>query len=189
MFKETPATADQLPVNNNFELSFNSPENLAELKTWLEPLIGAEGADQCVFVLQAMAAEDYTNQCDKAAAEFGRKLNTRFGDEESFFDLVPEADYYDASSTAPLSGVGYTGKHHSVGLLEIKRDSEVITLVFDLNYGAISRGTKQETALVIKVNGANAEALKKLADHHGGKWEIDYKLDKATNHLVFQDKR
>ncbi|HBP01516.1 MAG: hypothetical protein UY41_C0028G0003 [Candidatus Moranbacteria bacterium GW2011_GWE1_49_15] len=178
-----------LPKHEEFEFSLGKQEDLEKLESWLGGKIGTEEAAQCVFVLRSMAAEDFVNHCNDATKEFGIKLSQKFGGEESFFDLVPDAAYSDAKSRTPLAKIGYRkGDFHSVGLLEMNLpDERNFTLAFDLTYGDISGKGERDSALVLYSPGGEKRALEGLSGHYGGSWETDFEFDRETGRFISKD--
>lgn len=186
MFAESMEKMNNQPVQKNIETLLKSQEDFDKLENWLEPMIGKEPAEQCVFVLRSMAEMDFGNQCKEATKEFGARLLQQFGGEESFFELVPSANFYDAKSNKPLMNVGYRGDFHSVGVLEFKPENkEPFSLIFDLTYGTISSESKNEAIMAINCPGTKEKAVSALGQQYGGSWEIEFKLDKKTGNFVF----
>lgn len=188
MFERESPSQETAPIKNNLEIDLGSENELLVLKNWLENFLGAEAVDQFVFVLKTMAGEDFGNHCNDATQEFGRRLNTRFGDEESFFDIAPDANFYDVKSQKPLTKTSYVGDFHSVGVIELKNSNEqTISLSIDLTYNVVSASRKDQAILVMNSQGEAPVALESLNSRYGGQWEINYKFNKENNKFVFQD--
>jgi hypothetical protein len=169
------------------EISLKSEKDFSNLENWLQPLIGAEEAAQCVFALRSMAGEDFANRCKDATKEFGRRLAEHFGGEESFFDIAPSANFYETRSNSPLAKVGYhRGDYHSVGLLEFKPSKgQTFALTFDLTYDDVSSKSKRGAILILYSQGTREQAMNMLKDHYGGLWKIEFAFDKKTDNFVF----
>lgn len=175
------------PKISKFELDPTSQQNLTDFEQWLAPNLGPEAAAQLAFVMQTMAAEDFTNQCHEATAELGRRLCQHFGDEESFADLI-KTDYSDVTSKGPLSKLGYNGQHHTIGLLECQPvNAEALAIAIDLNFGEVSGRHNQGAALALTANDRR-ELLEKLDNIYGGHWEIGCRLDQKTGKYIFENK-
>ncbi|MDD5652412.1 MAG: hypothetical protein PHX98_03395 [Candidatus Moranbacteria bacterium] len=171
----------ELPLEKEKEKDYE------KLEIWLAPLIGKEGAEQCVFVLKTMEGENFLNHCDEAVKEFGKRLNERLGDEESFFDLCPSARYMTVRSEKSLDKIGYICEHHDIGMLEIPKNKEREFIVFDLSYGNVMREGRRKAIAVSYFSGERRELLEKIKNKYGGKWEIKFELDKKKGNFVFQD--
>lgn len=171
---------------SRLEISIKSEADLQKLTDWLKPLMGDEAAEQCIFVLRTMIEEDYVNRCNDATREFGERLATRYGGEESLVDLVPDVEISDARSYSSLSKIGYRGDHHSVALMELKGEKPASVIV-DLTYGSVASDAEQDTALVLYAPGGTAEAMEKLKETYGGSWQVELKLNSRTGKFVFQD--
>lgn len=174
----------ELPSKKELEIPLESEENFIRLENWLQNIIGKEEAGQCVFVLRSMAEMDFINQCQKKTQEFGKRLSEQFGGEESFFDLVPSANFYDVRS--------YRHKaYHSVGLLEFNSPNKQPSfLIFDLAYGTVSGKGRRKDILVLYASGPKEQAMEKLKDHRfGGSWKIDLKFNKRTGQFVSYENR
>jgi len=187
MSLEFPQQEREKSFQNKIEITLDSEEKFLELEKWLKAFIDQEAAEQCVFVLRSMSRERRPNQCQAATQGFGEKLNERFGDEESFFDLVPDAEFSDVRSHRPLDKVGYYGDFHSVGMLEFSfsNKEENFSLIFDLTYGTISGKGSRKSMLIMHSAGDRKKSLKELKDIYGGDWKVDYELNKKTNSFTF----
>ena len=173
------------PVLQQKEVSLSSEKDLGKLKKWVQLFLGEEAAEQCAFVLHSLADENFSNDCEQATQEFGRALATRFGGEESFFDLSPYAKFSDARSYKFLSNSGKALDHHSVGLLEFKPPRKSpFSLAFDLTYGDISGSPKKDAISVFHAPGTREQALKLLKNHYGGSWKVQYELNPENGHFV-----
>ncbi|OGF20534.1 hypothetical protein A2316_02440 [Candidatus Falkowbacteria bacterium RIFOXYB2_FULL_38_15] len=171
---------------NLLEISLTSEKNLETLKRQISPLLGEEATEQCVFVLNSMAADDYRNHCKDATQEFGRKLAENFGGEESFFDLAPPCRYSDTRSNSSLNKVNYSGKYHSVGLIEFKvPDKKPFSIIFDLTYGVVSGNKNQDKILVIQTPESGEKVMEVLKEHYGGKWSRSFFFNKENGNFVF----
>lgn len=172
------------------EISLDSEKDLLKMENWLKKLVGDEEAEQCVFVLRSMIEIDFINQCSEATKEFGKRLAERFGEEESFFDLAPDAEFSDVRSSRHLSKTSYRGDYHSVGLLEFKPAEKLpFSLVFDLTYGNVVRRGNRKAVLAIYSQGSRTQALEKLRNHYGGLWEVELEFDKQSEKFVFPKDR
>jgi len=177
-----------LPKVNKLEFSLGSEKGFKELEKLLNPLLGVEGAEQCAFILRSMAERDFTNHCEKATQEFGRELTRRFGEEESFFDLVPQANFSDVRNYSPLEKIGYRGGYHSVGLLEFNSgNNQTFSLIIDLTYGDVIPEKRSGLALALCCPGAGKQALEILKNHYGGSWRKDFEFNKKTGQFVFYE--
>ena len=176
---------ERQPTAEQLEISVTSEKDLDRLRDWLETIIGSEGAEQCVFVLKTMIDEDFRNHCKDATQEFGKRLATRFGEEESFFDLVPDAEFSDVRSYEPLSKVGYRGDYHSVAMLELSQEEKRVAVLVDLTYSNVASGIEDGTALVLYVPGSADDAMTTLQKKYGGVWKVDLKLNTTTGTFVF----
>ena len=177
------------PVPKEMEISLKSEKDIKNLESLLQSLIGSDGADQLIFVLRSMAEEDFVNHCKDATLEFGQRLAKRFGEEESFFEILPVSDLYDARSYKPLDKVGYSKDYHSVVLLRIKPDGkEASSLIFDLTYGSVSsKSEKEDGILVLHSSGTKEQMMDMLNGHYGGLWKAELRFNKKDNHFVFID--
>lgn len=177
------------PSFGQLEVSLASKEDLKNLERKLAPLIGEEPAQQYAFVLQSMSEEDFRNHCDKAVKEFGQRLATSFGDEESFFELAPDAKFNVARSYSPsLDKVGYQNmRHNDIALLEFANQKErPFTLAVDLAYGTVAAGEKdQDKMLVFYIPGAEKPALEALRNHYGGFWQKELEFDPSSGRFAY----
>jgi len=185
---EIPSQEKEVLKYDKKELYLDSEKDLGDFSVWLGKFLDQESTEQCIFVLRSMAEEDFVNQCDEMTKEFGKRLNERFGEEESFFDLVPSASFSDLRSTSRLHKTRYTGDYHDVGLIVIDKEKEKsISLVFDLTYGNVVREGSRKNVLVIGVQGDRKAALNVLNNHYGGKWEVNLEFDKNKGDFTFVD--
>jgi len=187
---ESFAQKEVLPKVSKFEFFLNSEQGFKDLEKLLTPLLGEEGAEQCAFVLRSMAEKDFTNHCEKATQEFGRELNRRFGEEESFFELVPPVNFSDVRNSSPLEKIGYRGGYHSVGLLEFNPENkQAFSLALDLTYGDVAVEKRSGLALALYCPGTGKQALEMLKNHYGGSWRKELMLNKKTGQFVFYEKK
>ncbi len=184
----SPENRDIQSIPQRLEISVTSEKDLHRLTEWLTPLVGEEGAEQCVFALRSMVQEDYTNHCKDATQKFGQRLAEHFGGEESFFDLVPAATFSDVRSYDSLSKVGYRGDYHSVAMIELKPSQKQSASIFvDLTYYTVSNDAKKDGALILYAPGNAQQGLSVLENHYGGKWKIDFRLNVQTSTFTFQE--
>jgi hypothetical protein len=184
---ESHGHTEEEAVSKSLEISVGSEKDLGELMDWLKPIVGDEGAEQFVFALRTMIGEDYVNHCKDATQEFGKRLATRFGDEESFFDLVPSAEFSDVRSYAPLNKVGSRADYHSVAMIDLQKEHGPMSVIIDLTYSTVSSDSEQSTALLLQSEGNDEEAMAALQEKYGGAWKVDFKLDTETGTFVFQE--
>jgi hypothetical protein len=188
MTLETPGKMDSLPIPKQYEVSLDSKKDLENLENQLKSLIGTEEAEQCVFALRSMAEDDFTNHCNDATKEFGRRLATKFGGEESFFELAPDANFSEIRSNQSLDETGYQGDYHSVGLLEFKlKNKSAASLIFDLTYGNVSNKSSNNSALVLYSPTAEKQAIDMLKNRYGGLWKKEFRFDQETGKFIFQE--
>jgi hypothetical protein len=173
------------PAFEQMEISLSSPEDLAKLENHLLPLLGDDAAEQCVFVLRSMADDITANRCHDATKEFGRGLATSFGDEESFFDLAPDAKFSDTQSQQFLSNSGKALKHHSVGLLEFNPpQGQPFALAFDLTYGEVFGSERKNAISFFHSPGTREQAMQMLKNHYGGSWGVEYEFNPQNGRFV-----
>ena len=173
-------------IHQKIEVNLESEDDLDELKELLLPILGEDGSEQCIFVLKSTASEDYVNQCNKATQGFGKKLNTRFGEEESFFEIMPESEYYDVRSEGPFKD--YKGDFHSVGLLEFdSEEKEKQSLIFDLTYDDLRIG-KEGAVLIVSSTGSKETMLNYLDSRYGGIWKVSFTFDKEKETFFYSEK-
>lgn len=191
MGMEFPEQKSEIFTTKHLEISLKSENDFKKLTDWLTVLINDnESAEQCVFALHSMIESVECNQCDDASKEFGRKLNERFGGEESFFDLAPSASFSIVRSYDPLDKVNYIkAYYHSVGLIEfILKNKEKCSLIFDLTYGKIAGYGRRDEIRVIYSKGTRVDALGSLKKQYGGMWEAEMELDKKSGNFKFLQK-
>lgn len=180
---EIPKTHDRTKIIERFETCFESEKEFDDFKKIIEPVIGEEGSEKIIFSLKSVMAEDFTNQCNKATQEFGSRLNAKNDENESFFEIDQDANYYDARCDQIP---GYKGDFHSVGLIEIKNENnEKKSLIFDLTYSDLGKG-RRGAILFLLSQGNTAEALEILKKNYkSSTWKINFKLDKKKNTFVY----
>ncbi|MDH4330270.1 MAG: hypothetical protein OEV93_01840 [Candidatus Moranbacteria bacterium] len=174
-------------LQGRLEISLESEGDFEKLEEWLREIIDTEEAEQCVFVLRSMQGMDFRNQCQDATQKFGTQLNTQFGGEESFFDLVPSAKFSDVRTHSPMDKTGSRDNHHSVALLEMNPDNkEAASLVFDLTYGHASGRGKRNAISVFSLKGDAKQIMEALKDHYGGSWKVNFELNRKTGEYRFK---
>ena len=190
MFSESLELKDAMIKPKSIEISLNSKEKFKDLENWLNPMLGIEGASQCTFIINSLAKEDFVNHCDKATQTFGKELAEHFGGEESFFDIVPYAEFSDVRSYSQLEKINVSAmRHHSVGLLEINQPGkQPFSLSIDLNYGTVSNRSDQNSILVLYCPETGNSAMNMLKNRYGGSWKKEYIFNKDTNKFIFNDK-
>lgn len=191
MFQESFESMNMPAKPKSIEISLNSEKKVKDLENWLIPILGAEGASQCVFAINSLAEKDFVNRCDKATQEFGKELAEHFGEEDSFFDLVPHAEFSDVRSYLPPEKINTSPmKYHSLGLLEINQPGkQPMALSIDLTYGTVSNKSNQDSVLILCWPATGDSALDMLRKHYGGSWKKEFLLNKNTKKFIFNDKQ
>ena len=183
MFSERIETKNIPPINESIVTCLKLEEDFKKTQLWLQNFLDIEAAEQCTFVLRSMAEDDFNNHCNDATKELGIKLATRFGDEESFFDIDSAADFFDVKS-----GKQSNRDFHSVGLLEFKpADKDPFSLIFDLTYHTVSNNVERNAAAIFHCVGNKERALAKLEARYGGSWQIDYILNTQDKTFVYAE--
>lgn len=186
---DIPKRSKELPPQEKLEMTLESEADFEKLEKWLASFMSQDEAGQCVFVLRSISGESFLNQCQDATQTFGRGLAENFGDEESFFEIAKDVRYSDVRTSDPLDKIGRRGlAHHSVGLLELNSKNKSLQsfVVFDLNYGRVAVSGDRKSILVIHSQGDKEQALEKLKNHYGGKWQVNYELDAKNDRFVFR---
>jgi hypothetical protein len=191
---ERPRSLEQAPElkkgGQRLVLDCRSPRDQKELVRALQSVLGEEGAEQLSFLLNKLSRENFTNQCNKATQALGKSLAENYGGEESFFELIPAANFYDLKSDAPLEKTSYRGDFHSVGVITVpQKEKAPVSIVVDLTYFVVNNeGQKKDPALVMTVSGDLPQACDRLAQEYGGVWKKDYTFNKEKGTFVFNDK-
>ena len=158
------------------EYDASSAADQKKLKDMLASVFDDEAIDQLIFILQTIAAEDYTNHCNEATKALGGRLLERYGEEESFDDLAPTMEFSDVRSYEKLRE--YRGDFHSVGVISVHQPKKKMSIIIDPTHYVVSSDAKPGAMLVLKVEGDTQVALKALGQRYGGLWIVDCILDK-----------
>lgn len=173
------------PLFEQVEISLASEKDLKNLESRLQPLLGKDAAEQCVFVLRSMADENFVNRCQDASKEFGRGLAANFGEEESFFELAPFAKFSVARSSNFVTKGGKSLKNHDVAILELESPQrQPFSLIFDLTYGDVVGSVKKDPISVFYSFRKNKEVMQMLGNHYGGSWKKELEFNPKTGHFV-----
>lgn len=188
MFKEKINNPEAKIINEVIDIPLEKENAFEILKKSLVKTFGEEGTDQLIFVLKTEVEKDFVNQCNKATQELGADLLKNFGEEESFFELVPNSKYYDARSEEPLTKLSYRGDFHSVGLIEVDLGEKGrMSLAIDLNFSDL--GVSRENVIrILSSSGNKEDMLNFLKKEYGGKWKLNYYLDKEKGNYIFCEK-
>lgn len=162
------------------EVNPEKEKDYQKLEEHLHKIMDAEAAEQFLFVLHRMATYDFINQCKEATRQFGHSLMTRYGGEESFFDLMPEGKYADVRCNTSMEKFSYPGKFHSIGMLHYRnRNQYPHTLFIDLTFGRVAGRQNQEQILVVHVPLPADRAIQELEKVYGGQWHAEYLLSSS----------
>lgn len=166
-------------------------QNLIRKK--LRQIFGEEGADQLVFVLNTLAAEDaneFFNRCSEAVKQLGRLLKKQFGGDESFFDLVQNSHYFELKGRHLTEKLGYRGDYHSIGAIVLPPTLNVpkgISVAIDFTYSTVN--PMAEKPRIIFIIPGDLKALStKITAHYGGIWATEFKLEQATGRYTYIEK-
>ncbi len=181
MYKEQEAQ-----LKSQLEFSFRSDEGLAKATKWFEQIVDQEAAEQFTFVLKTMQDESFVNHCDEATKLLGMRLNEHWGDEESFFDLVPEdVQFMEIRSLSALKSKFRRDDYHSIGLMELpqEKDENKIYVACDLVYGSIAGEGKKDNVLLLHYEGEKNDVLDKISEYYGGNWKVVNTLNKKNKNF------
>lgn len=155
------------------------------IKRMLGDIMPSEAIEQLLFAFDQLDQVDYTNRCLDATKALAEILNTRFGEEESFFDLIPEANFLDVRSDGPLEKVHYSGKYHDAAILEWRagKHSVPYALLIDPTYNTVNRMSDKPWLMMTNA-GATDEFLPKVNAHYGGDWRIELRYQKERGIFV-----
>ncbi len=160
------------------------------LREKLTPLFGEEGADQFVFGLDALAAEDssdFINHCSEAVKQLGRLFAKHFADEESFFDLVPGSTYFELQGKHLMEKFGYRGDYHSIGAISLPPTLNApkgISVAIDFTYSTVN--TMAKTPRIVFIIPGDLQALEReITSHYGGSWGVEFEFRPETGTFAY----
>lgn len=171
-------------------LDLQKEESKRQLHEKLTPFFGEEGADQFVFVLEALAVDDdrndFINHCSEAVKQLGRLLAERFGGDDgedtSFFDLVPGSSYVELKGKHLMEKFGYRGDYHSIGAIELPPSLNApkgISVAVDFTYSTVH--TMARTPRIVFLIPGDLQALEQgITGHYGGSWKVEFRFKPKT---------
>ncbi len=183
MFRPTPQEETEPFLEQEFAFDIKNPQDQEKLLTLLRPILGEEASEQFLFTLQTLDVEDkgeYINHCNKATQKFGEILSTQIGGEESFFDIVPNSEYYDVHGIKLQEKFGYRGSYHSIGMVE----TQGTTIIIDYTYSTVNKMSPKPRMILI-LQGDEKIIEKKLHEHYGGKWQKTFQFNKQTKKYLY----
>jgi len=169
----------------SWTVDFQNKEDQELLREKFTSLFEEETADHLIFILQTLETQDpndFINHCNKATQKLGELLTERIGGEESFFDLVPESEYYDVQGTGLVQKFHYRGAYHSVGAIIKPKDLNHpygLSVGIDFTYATVNKLSSKKR-MVFVVPGNLQACTHFLEGHYGGKWEVEFHLQKDT---------